>query len=230
MTQPKKPSTLSDADLFRQTIGKIQPVKKNNRVHIVASRQTSLDKTEDKTASSSSILQNQSTPVRKPHNNNPTHSQLTEGLQGRHDSAPIKSPALSLKDLLMRIEDSQLGYTNKIHANLDQLSFNTKGSNCPYFRQLKKGLIPVEHEVDLHHLTLDEAKYTTLKHLIYAQQCQMVCIRIIHGKGNRSKEGYSPLKWATNHWLRQAPMVRAFCSCLPSDGGTGAVYVLLGQS
>jgi DNA-nicking Smr family endonuclease len=56
------------------------------------------------------------------------------------------------------------------------------------------------------------------------------CVRIIHGKG-KSSEGKLPvLKGKVNSWLRQRDEVIAFCSARPSDGGTGAVYVLLKRS
>jgi DNA-nicking Smr family endonuclease len=56
----------------------------------------------------------------------------------------------------------------------------------------------------------------------------MTCIRIIHGKGKRSRNNKGPvIKTKVNHWLRQRDDVLAFCSARPIDGGTGAIYVLL---
>ena len=52
-------------------------------------------------------------------------------------------------------------------------------------------------------------------------------MRIVHGKGLRSRQGQPVLKVKVNHWLRQREEVLAFCSARPVDGGTGAVYVLL---
>lgn len=38
------------------------------------------------------------------------------------------------------------------------------------------------------------------------------------------------LKGKVNVWLRQKGEVMAFCTAIPRDGGTGAVYVLLRRS
>jgi DNA-nicking Smr family endonuclease len=52
------------------------------------------------------------------------------------------------------------------------------------------------------------------------------CIRVVHGKGLRSRT-IPKLKLMTNRLLRRHPAVVAFASCRPADGGTGAVVVLL---
>jgi DNA-nicking Smr family endonuclease len=52
------------------------------------------------------------------------------------------------------------------------------------------------------------------------------CVRIIHGKGLRSRN-LPLLKIMTKHTLRKHPRVVAFASCRPVDGGTGATNVLL---
>jgi DNA-nicking Smr family endonuclease len=53
------------------------------------------------------------------------------------------------------------------------------------------------------------------------------CLRIIHGKGYGSYQKQPVLKAKLNSWLRQHEHVQAFCSARASDGGTGAVYVLI---
>ena len=53
-------------------------------------------------------------------------------------------------------------------------------------------------------------------------------MRIIHGKGRGSGQRGPVLKSAVNRWLRRFDTVRAFCSARKMDGGTGALYVLLG--
>jgi DNA-nicking Smr family endonuclease len=54
------------------------------------------------------------------------------------------------------------------------------------------------------------------------------CVRVIHGKGRGSGQRGPVLKSAVNRWLRRHGNVRAFCSARRNDGGTGALYVLLG--
>jgi DNA-nicking Smr family endonuclease len=53
------------------------------------------------------------------------------------------------------------------------------------------------------------------------------CARIVHGKGHGSWQKQPILKVKLSRWLRQHDAVLAFCSARPTDGGTGAVYVLI---
>ena len=54
-------------------------------------------------------------------------------------------------------------------------------------------------------------------------------VRIVHGKGLGSGPRGPVLKGAVNVWLRNSAAVLAFSSARPVDGGTGALYVLLGR-
>ena len=58
----------------------------------------------------------------------------------------------------------------------------------------------------------------------------MRCVCIVHGKGLHSVDGKAVLKSAVNDWLRKIDDVLAFCSAKNSDGGVGALYVLLRRS
>jgi len=53
------------------------------------------------------------------------------------------------------------------------------------------------------------------------------CIRIIHGKGLRSKNREPVLKQNVANWLIQRNEILAFCQARHVDGGGGAVVVLL---
>jgi DNA-nicking Smr family endonuclease len=52
-------------------------------------------------------------------------------------------------------------------------------------------------------------------------------VRIVHGKGLRSKAAGPVLKVLTDRLLRRRDDVVAFASAKPAQGGTGAVVVLL---
>jgi DNA-nicking Smr family endonuclease len=95
------------------------------------------------------------------------------------------------------------------------------------FRDLRRGKIRSELELDLHGLTANHARQTLEQFLSDCQQRKLRCARIIHGKGYGSKGQQPVLKQKLNIWLRQHRDVLAFCSATPQDGGTGAVYVLL---
>lgn len=97
-------------------------------------------------------------------------------------------------------------------------------------QKLKKGHYCSDIELDLHGLTVQQATDELLDFLTTAAARQLRCIRLIHGKGNRSEQQSPVLKSWINQWLRQRPEVLAFCSARQRDGGTGALYVLLKRS
>ena len=96
------------------------------------------------------------------------------------------------------------------------------------FKSLRKGLLPVEYNVDFHGCTIEEASKTLVQFINYCHDNQFRCVRIIHGKSykNYSRTGLT-LKSFVARWLTQLPKVLACASCIPRDGGQGAVYVLL---
>jgi DNA-nicking Smr family endonuclease len=103
-----------------------------------------------------------------------------------------------------------------------------KPSNAPILlRKLKRGQFSVASTLDLHGMTIDEARNNISQFFNKQRQEVRCCVRIVHGKGNRSLGQIPVLKRMVNHWLPQREDVIAFCSAPAHDGGTGAVYVLL---
>jgi len=94
-------------------------------------------------------------------------------------------------------------------------------------RKLRRGEFRVQREIDLHGLTVAQAKAALREFLVRAIEAQVRCVRIIHGKGLRSGHRGPVLKAAVNAVLRRTGAVLAYVSARPVDGGTGAVYVLL---
>ncbi len=109
----------------------------------------------------------------------------------------------------------------------DALSFQRAGVRTQVVRRLRRGLIPIESELDLHGLSQAAARYQLAEFLTYSRSTGQRCVRIIHGKGYRSGARGPVLKTAVDLWLRRHPDVMAFTSARALDGGTGAVYVLL---
>ena len=97
-------------------------------------------------------------------------------------------------------------------------------------RKLQRGGYSVQAELDLHGLTLAEAKPRLADFIDYNASQGKYCVRIVHGKGLGSGERGPVLKNAVNRWLRKWDSVLAFVSTPQVDGGTGAVYVLLQDS
>lgn len=112
----------------------------------------------------------------------------------------------------------------------DELMFCRAGIQNSVLRKLRRGQYSVGAELDLHGLTVSEAKQALTEFLHHARAHNLRCVRIIHGKGNGSLQRRPVLKGKVNHWLPQRAEVLAFCSARAVDGGTGAVYVLLKRS
>lgn len=109
----------------------------------------------------------------------------------------------------------------------EHLSYTQPGVQRSVLKKLKSGKYSVQSEIDLHGLTVDEARAELSGFLKAAQQRRHLCVRVIHGKGRKNIERAPRLKPAVNQWLQRNNRVLAFCSARMNDGGTGAVYVLL---
>jgi DNA-nicking Smr family endonuclease len=94
-------------------------------------------------------------------------------------------------------------------------------------RRLRRGEWHIQAELDLHGLTKLEAKHELAEFLLACKRRGIRCVRIIHGKGLRSRNREPVLKQHVRHWLTQRDEVLAFVQARPVDGGSGAVMVLL---
>ena len=111
----------------------------------------------------------------------------------------------------------------------DGSSHRKNGIQNRTMQKLKRGRYKIEAELDLHSMTLATARPVLLEFIAEARSASLETVRIIHGKGLRSENG-PRLKHMTHEVLRDHPMVRAYMSCKPADGGSGAVDVLLKTS
>jgi DNA-nicking Smr family endonuclease len=111
----------------------------------------------------------------------------------------------------------------------EHLAFRRPAVREEVLRKLKRGQFAVEAEIDLHGLGRHAAHEALREFLNDSVRRGLRCVRVIHGKGLRSGPGGPVLKHVVDHWLRKIENVIAFASARPVDGGTGAVYVLLGK-
>lgn len=112
----------------------------------------------------------------------------------------------------------------------ETLSYLRPDSPPPLLRKLRRGQFSVAASLDLHGMSIDEARNNIARFFQEQRRDVRCCVRIVHGKGNRSVGQVPVLKRMVNHWLPQRDDVIAFCSAPPHDGGTGAIYVLLRKS
>ncbi len=109
----------------------------------------------------------------------------------------------------------------------EELLYNRPGLQHGVLRKLRRGQTRIERELDLHGMTVSEARPALTQFLAACQSDLVRCVRIVHGKGHRSPHKLPVLKGKLSVWLRQRDAVLAYCSAPRSDGGTGALYVLL---
>ncbi len=108
----------------------------------------------------------------------------------------------------------------------EELLFLRPGFQKRYMTRLRRGRYSIGDSLDLHQMNEATASQSLLNFIGSATARGIGCVRIIHGKGLRSRNG-PKLKLMTRRLLSRHPRVIAFASCRPEDGGTGAVNVLL---
>jgi DNA-nicking Smr family endonuclease len=95
-------------------------------------------------------------------------------------------------------------------------------------RQVRQGIVLVNHQLDLHGLTREEALEALQHFLASAQKRGQKAVLVITGKGNHSVEE-PVLQQAVASWLRDAGRVRVleFAPAPREMGGSGAFVVFL---
>jgi DNA-nicking Smr family endonuclease len=107
------------------------------------------------------------------------------------------------------------------------LSYRRAGISADTLRKLRRGFWVIQAELDLHGHRVAEAHQALGAFMREARQRGQRCVRIVHGKGNGSRDGIPILKARVRAWLARRDDVMAFCHARPADGGAGALLVLL---
>lgn len=154
--------------------------------------------------------------------------------QAPHQPLPRRRPARAYVTRAQRLsvlEERLMGALGDPLTGLGEpLTHRRPGVPESVIRKLRRGEYPVEGELDLHGLTANQAQRALHGFLASALARRATCVRIIHGKGLRSGSRGPVLKGLVHASLRQTPAVVAYVSARPTDGGTGALYVLLSTS
>lgn len=109
----------------------------------------------------------------------------------------------------------------------EALSYRRPGIGPDVLRRLRRGEWVIQNEIDLHGLRVDDARAALGGFLREAVKRGVRCVRVVHGKGLRSKDRTPILKSKVRGWLAQRDAVIAFCQARGSEGGAGALIVLL---
>jgi DNA-nicking Smr family endonuclease len=109
----------------------------------------------------------------------------------------------------------------------DDAVFLRPGLPRDILRKLRRTHWVIQEHLDLHGLTGDEAAVETAKFLAECKRIGLRCVRIVHGKGLRSKGREPVLRRRIRKLLTRRDEVLAFVEPRAIEGGSGAVVVLL---
>lgn len=144
---------------------------------------------------------------------------------------PPAKARFSKADEALALEESLDADIDDIEqSNGELLRFRRPTVGRRTMRKLARGSYAVQGEIDLHGMTVNEAKSRLSEFIEESSRNGKLCVRVVHGKGLGSGQRGPVLKPSVNRWLRRWDKVLAFVSTRQVDGGTGAVYVLLKDS
>ena len=109
----------------------------------------------------------------------------------------------------------------------DVLDFKRSGIQNGVFRKFRLGQYEIDARLDLHKLSVEEARREVFRFLKECSEYELRTAIILHGKGDRNPDKIAILKSHIAVWLPQIDEVLAFHSAQRHHGGTGAVYILL---
>lgn len=154
---------------------------------------------------------------------------------GGDDSLPILPSAKTyrteedeVRGILEDLVEGKLSFDLSFHEEHIEGSVQELDPQVLY--KLRRGELSWQAYLDLHGMTVDEAKQALDAFVTEQRRKNHQCLLIVHGRGLHSPDKEPILKrrlfvWMTRGFLRKK--VLAFCTARQYDGGGGAVYVLL---
>ncbi len=141
----------------------------------------------------------------------------------RRRPAEQASPARLLEETLAD------AYAIDVSNLPEYMEGHVEGLNPLTMERLKGGDFSIQKSLDLHGCSKEVARELFEEFLKEAILSGMQCVRVIHGRGLKSKEK-PVLKERLKAWILKAmnrKWIVAFSSCKMCDGGPGATYILL---
>mgnify|MGYP000246335783 CR=1 FL=1 len=144
-------------------------------------------------------------------------------------SKPKPIPQQFIRDEKQALRDSLSdGYipAHELESG-EELLYLREGQSPSVLSKLRRGHWVVQANLDLHGLISDEARTQVAEFLAACKKRGIRCVRIVHGKGLGSRNREPILKHKVRNWLIQKDEVIAYAQARATDGGSGAVIVLL---
>jgi len=144
----------------------------------------------------------------------PTPSQLARRQAASQGAAGEQKELLSLPEHVTEIGPHDL------------VGLKKDGVQEGVYRKLRLGKYEPQSRLDLHRVTLRDARLQVIDFLNDCYRHSLRTVLITHGKGYHSVTP-GRMKSYVLHWLEEWDLVLAFHSAKPQHGGAGATYVLL---
>jgi DNA-nicking Smr family endonuclease len=109
------------------------------------------------------------------------------------------------------------------------IEFKRDGVQNGVYRSLRMGKYQIDARLDLHNMTVDQARNAVFQFIKDCMSNNIRCALITHGK-SEGREQPAQLKSCIAHWLPQLNEVMAFHSAQKRHGWVGATYVLMRKS
>lgn len=111
----------------------------------------------------------------------------------------------------------------------DVTGYKKPGVQEGVFRKLRLGRYAIKARLDLHRVTLADAREQVYQFLRQAHEQGHRTVLITHGKGQHSPTP-ARLKSYVFHWMAESELVLAWHSAQPHHGGAGSTYVMVRKS
>jgi DNA-nicking Smr family endonuclease len=144
-------------------------------------------------------------------------------------ATPPPVPVQSLLDVHDALAESATGpipWDESMETG-EELAYLRRGLGRDVLKKLRRGHWVTQDELDLHGLTRAQAGPRVSEFLSRCVKRGLRCVRVIHGKGLRSPNREPVLKANVRSWLARREEVLAFCQSPATQGGSGALLVLL---
>ena len=143
--------------------------------------------------------------------------------------APAPVPEQRRRDEIAALAESLEGPTSVDDAldSGEELVYLRDGMSRQVLRRLRRGHWVIQDGLDLHGLNRDQAAVAVAAFLHQCAARGLRCVRIVHGKGLGSHNREPVLKAKLRKWLPPRQEVLAYCQAPASEGGSGALLVLL---
>jgi DNA-nicking Smr family endonuclease len=145
---------------------------------------------------------------------------------------PAPLPRQTRQDEAAALAESLEGPTSIDDAidSGEELVFLREGLSRQVLRKLRRGHWVVEDSLDLHGMNRVEAAISVAEFVRRCVLRRARCVRIVHGKGLGSHNREPVLKGKLRKWLALRDEVLAYCQAPSTQGGGGALLVLLKSS